>query len=159
MFNTSFQSATSTNYHSITKKSIKTLQSDPEKHYEYLCNLKNTYDYNFIKKLVDYNYHEAYMGNLLHALIYLTGDLVYNDIGEIFGANTSINEELGIKILEKLIEYNTDIYFENYYEETPLQNLKSNSYTKRKNNENFKKKLEKYYIDDLNKGLIESLKI
>ena len=99
------------------------------------------------------------MGNLLHALIYLTGDLVYNDIGEIFGANISINEELGIKILEKLIEYNTDIYFENYYEETPLQNLKSNSYTKRKNNENFKKKLEKYYIDDLNKGLIESLKI
>tara|TARA_B100001996_G_C18386270_1_gene487304 strand:+ start:137 stop:622 length:486 start_codon:yes stop_codon:yes gene_type:complete len=158
MFNTSSQSAISTDYHNTSKMLIETLQSDPEKHYEYLCDLKNKYDCDFIKKLVDCTYHEAYMGNLLHALICLTGDLVCNDGRKIFGVNSSIHEELGIKILEKLIEYNTNIYFKNYYEETPLQNLKSNGYTKRKNNEKFKKKLEKYYIDDLNIELLLKLK-
>ena len=45
------------------------------------------------------------------------------------------------------------LYDKNYYEESPLQNLKSGGYTKRKNNVKFKKKLQEYYIRNLDKEL------
>lgn len=93
------------------------------------------------------------MGNHLHALIYVVGDLVEKPMDAVYGTKTSVSEELGIKILEKFIEYDVDFNSENYYNETPLQNINSNGYTKRKNNNKFKKKLQDYYINNLNKTL------
>ena len=72
---------------------------------------------------------------------------------QIFGTKISVSEDLGIKILDKLVEYNIDLYDENYYKETPLQNLNSDGYTKRKNNLKFKKKLQEYYIRNLDTKL------
>ena len=113
-----------------------------------------------IKKILDCSHYQSYMGNHLHSLIYVVGDLFYEETKEknIFGSKIAVSEDLGIKILDKLVEYNIDLYAENYYNESPLQNLKSDGYSKRKNNLKFKKKLEKYYIDDLNNGLSKSLK-
>ena len=83
-------------------------------------------------------------------LTYVVGDLFYEDSKEkqIFGTKISVSEDLGIKILDKLVEYNIDLYDENYYQETPLQNLNSDGYTKRKNNLKFKKKITRilYFV-------------
>ena len=144
----------------ISENLLTLLLENPEKYYEELCDLKNKYNMDLIKKSLDCSHYQSYMGNHLHSLVYVVGDLFYEETKEknIFGSKISVSEDLGIKILDKLVEYNIDLYAENYYEETPLQNLKSDGYTKRKNNLKFKKKLEKYYIVDLNNGLSKSLK-
>lgn len=137
----------------ISEGLIKLLEKDGEKYYNKLCNLKETYTDENIKKLLNDTHYICYMGNHLHALIYLVGDLVEKPLDDVYGTKSSISEELGIKILEKFIEYNVDFYSENYYNETPLKNINSNGYTKRKNNNKFKKKLQDYYITRLNKTL------
>lgn len=143
----------------ISENLIKLLLENPEKYYEELCDLKNKYTMDIIKKILDCQNYECYMGNHLHALIYVVGDLSDEKSKEknVFGSNTSVSEELGIKILDELVEYNIDLYDENYYEETPLQNLKSNGFTKRKNNLHFKKNLETYYINYLNTELLKNV--
>ena len=144
------------NLKGIFKKSeelIKILEKNGEEYYNELCNLKETYTDENIKKLLDYTHYMCYMGSHLHGLIYLVGDLVEKPLDGVYGTKSSVSEELGIKILEKFIEYDVDFYSENYYNETPLQNLNSNGYTKRKNNNRFKKNLQDYYITRLNKTL------
>lgn len=146
-------------FSTISENLLTLLLKNPEKYYEELCDLKNKYNMDLIKKILNCSHYQSYMGNHLHSLVYVVGDLFYEETKEknIIGSKISVSEDLGIKILDKLVEYNIDLYAENYYQETPLQNLKSDGYTKRKNNLKFKKKLEKYYIDDLNNGLLKSL--
>ena len=145
-------------FSNISENLLTLLLENPEKYYEELCDLKNKYNMDLIKRIIDCQHYQSYMGNHLHSLIYVVGDLFYEEAKkDIFGSQITVSEDLGIKILDKLVEYNIDLYAENYYEESPLQNLKSDGYTKRKNNLKFKKKLEKYYIDDLNNGLLKSL--
>ena len=148
-----------THFSTISENLLTLLLENPEKYYEELCDLKNKYNIDLIKKILNCSHYQSYMGNHLHSLVYVVGDLFYEETKEknIIGSKISVSEDLGIKILDKLVEYNIDLYAENYYQETPLQNLKSDGYTKRKNNLKFKKKLEKYYIDDLNNGLLKSL--
>jgi hypothetical protein len=143
----------------LSKNLLHLLLENSEKYYEELCDLKNKYNMKLIKKIIDCTHYESYMGNHLHSLIYVVGDLFYEESKEkqIFGTKISVSEDLGIKILDKLVEYNIDLYNENYYKETPIQNLKSGGYSKRKNNLKFKKKLEKYYIDDLDNELSKYL--
>ena len=136
-----------------SEKLIKILENDGEEYYKELCNLKEKYTNEEIKKLLNDTHYICYMGNHLHALIYLVGDLVNKPMDGVYGTNSSVSEELGINILEKFIEYDVDFYSENYYNETPLKNLDSNGYTQRKNNNKFKKKLQDYYINNLNKTL------
>ena len=146
-------------FSTISENLLTLLLENSEKYYKELCDLKNKYNMDLIKKILNCSHYQSYMGNHLHSLVYVVGDLFYEETKEknIFGSKISVSEDLGIKILDKLVEYNIDLYAENYYQETPLQNLKSDGYTKRKNNLKFKKKLEKYYIDDLNNGLLKSL--
>ena len=132
---------------------IKTLENDGEEYYKELCNLKEKYTNEEIKKLLNDTHYICYMGNHLHALIYVVGDLVKKPMEGVYGTKTSVSEELGLKILEKFIEYDVNFNSENYYNETPLQNINSDGYTQRKNNNKFKKKLQDYYINNLNKIL------
>ena len=146
---------------SISENLVRILEKNPKEYYEKLCELKDKYDMDIIKKIVDCQHYECYMGHHLHALIYIVGDLYYEDSKQknIYGTKITVSEDIGIKILEKLIEYNIDLYSENYYNETPLQNLSAEGFTRRKNNTQFKKNLQQYYIDDLNKTLpLESVK-
>lgn len=139
-------------YHK-SEKLVQLLENNGEEYYKELCNLKEKYTNEEIKKLLNDTHYICYMGNHLHALIYVVGDLVEKPMDAVYGTKTSVSEELGIKILEKFIEYDVDFNSENYYNETPLQNINSNGYTKRKNNNKFKKKLQDYYINNLNKTL------
>ena len=148
-------------FSTISENLLTLLLENPEKYYEELCDLKNKYNMDLIKKILDCSHYESYMGNHLHSLIYVVGDLYYEESKEkqVFGSKISVSEDLGIKILDKLVEYNIDLYDENYYKESPLQNLKSSGYTKRKNNLKFKKKLQGYYICNLYKELPKKQKI
>ena len=79
-----------------------------------------------IKKIIDCTHYESYIGNHLHSLTYVVGDLFYEDSKEkqIFGTKISVSEDLGIKILDKLVEYNIDLYDENYYKRNPITKFK-----------------------------------
>jgi len=138
----------------ISSIMIDLLEHNPEEYYTYLCNLKNNYSPDYIKEIVDCVDYNCYMGNHLHAIIYVVGDLVNKNIPNgIYGSKISVPEDVGILIIDKLVEYNIDLYNENYYDELPLKNLMSNGHTKRKNNTKFKKILQDHYIRDLNKTL------
>ena len=139
--------------HHKSEKLVQLLENNGEEYYKELCNLKEKYTNEEIKKLLNDTHYISYMGNHLHALIYLVGDLVKKPMDGVYGTKTSVSEELGIKILEKFIEYDMDFNSKNYYNETPLENINSNGYTKRKNNNKFKKELENYYINNVNKTL------
>ena len=139
----------------ISENLVNLLETDPEEYYKNLCDLKNKYDMDAIKEIVDCVHYISYMGHHLHALIYVVGDLFFEESKdtEIYGTKVSVSEDLGIQILKTLIEYNVDLHIKNYYNETPLQNVSSYGYTKRKNNTKFKKKLQEYYIRDLDNEL------
>ena len=103
------------NFNNIFKKSeelIKILENNGEQYYNELCNLKETYTDENIKKLLDNTHYICYMGSHLHALIYLVGDLIEKPLDGIYGTKSSISEDLGIKILEKFIEYDVDFNLE-----------------------------------------------
>ena len=146
-------------YDDESEKLINLLEYDPMKYYIELCNLKKKYTKKEIKKILDMTQYICYMGHHLHALIYVVGDLINNKNTCVYGTKIAVSEDLGIKILEKLIKYNIDLNLKNYYEQTPLQNLyDKETLTARKNNNKFKKKLKDYYIDRLNKNLIKDMK-
>lgn len=146
-------------YDDESEKLINLLEYDPMKYYIELCNLKKKYTKKEIKKILDMTQYICYMGHHLHALIYVVGDLINNKNTRVYGTKIAVSEDLGIKILEKLIKYNIDLNLKNYYEQTPLQNLyDKETLTARKNNNKFKKKLKDYYIDRLNKNLIKDMK-
>ena len=104
----------------ISENLLTLLLENPEKYYEELCDLKNKYNMDLIKRIIDCQHYQSYMGNHLHSLIYVVGDLFYEETKEknIFGSKIAVSEDLGIKILDKLVEYNIDLYAENYYEDT-----------------------------------------
>ena len=118
-------------FSTISENLLTLLLKNPEKYYDELCDLKNKYNMELIKKIIDCTHYESYMGNHLHSLIYVVGDLFYEESKE-KETKISVSEDLGIKILDKLVEYNIDLYSENYYQETPIQNLKSDGYKKKK---------------------------
>ena len=142
------------NYSEKSEELINILENNGKEYYKELCKLKDNYTKEEINKILNNGHYNCYMGHHLHALIYIVGDLVSFPRKGVYGNFNSISNDLGIKILEELVKYNIDLDYKNYYNETPLQNLNSNGYTKRKNNTNFKKKLENYYINRLNKTLI-----
>ena len=110
-------------YHK-SEKLVQLLENNGEEYYKELCNLKETYTNEEIKKLLNDTHYICYMGSHLHALIYVVGDLVEKPMDAVYGTKTSVSEELGIKILEKFIEYDVDFNSENYYNETPFTKYK-----------------------------------
>ena len=77
-------------------------------------------------------------------LSYIVGDLenIPDDNTHFYGKNSVVNEDLGIKILNCLLILGVDPYEKNCYGENVFQSLaSSNSLTKRKNNENFKSRV------------------
>ena len=95
-------------------------------------------------------YHNWYSNHLI-CLYYLVGDLRYVPPQlehNFYGKNTSINENLGIEILNALFSLDIDIYDSNYYEENIMDIIKNDEnenyvLTSRINNKNFIEKLKK----------------
>ena len=130
----------------ISSIMIDLLEHNPEKYYTYLCNLKNKYSKDYIKEIVDSCEYRTWFSNHLQTLIYVVGDLTTVTQYSFFGKNTVINEDIGIKIFNILIEYNVNIYFKDYYNSTAFDIINQmNSITYRTNNFNLKKNLFDLY--------------
>ena len=110
----------------IAENLVELLESDYILYYEKLCDLENVYDKNIIKFIVNHTSYNSYFGNQLHALIYVTGDLKEKPSQQhmnFYGSQTYVPEEFSIKILDKLLIYNIDLYQINYYNENVLENI------------------------------------
>lgn len=146
-------------YIKISENLLDLLENNYIKYYDTLCNLKDTYDTDTIKKIVDYDAYRTYFGNHLHSLIYLTGDLKElppDNATNFYGYNSVIPEDFAIKIFNKLLEYNVNVYQLNYYNQNPLQNIMCDScLTQRINNNKLKKLIKNKYIRDLDITLIK----
>ena len=139
---------------------INLLETNGTKYYKTLCKLHKNYSNEEIKKILNYTHYTCYYGHQLHGLIDVVGNLVnYPTIG-VYGNNISVSEDLGIKILDEFIKYEIDLDLKDYYNRTPLQNLMNTTkLTARKNNKRFKKKMQDYYINRLNKTLVKKISI
>ena len=142
----------------ISEELFDLLENNYIAYYNTLCDLELQFDKLTIKKIIDNSVYRTYFGNQLHALIYLTGDLenAHSEKYNIYGATTVIPDKFAIKIFNKLLEYNIDIYQKNYYKQTPLQNINCNScYSYRVNNIKLKNIIKNKYISNLNLSLIK----
>ena len=71
-----------THFSTISENLLTLLLENPEKYYEELCDLKNKYNMDLIKKFLNCSHYQSYMGNHLHSLVYVVGDLFYEDSSE-----------------------------------------------------------------------------
>ena len=127
------------------------LEENPNEYYRQICELnQNKQDISHILNSTEYN---AWYGTDLHCLFYLVGDLQpkYDRDGNecviFYGYGHSISNELGIKILKELIIGGVDINMKDYYEETVKDKLNGNGLSTRINNINFKKEIQKLYLN------------
>lgn len=95
--------------------------------------------------LRDTRQKNTYYSPGLIQLFYLVGDLVNTGVA-VFGYETSIPQELGIQILDALMEYQPDTSIQNYYSEDLRQLVyhEEPSYTQRRNNQDFVQALKGY---------------
>jgi len=138
-------------FQNITSEMFTLLEDNPLEYYNKLCKFQNMYDENEIKQIINGCEYRTWYSNHLQALTYVVGELYespeYSQIEQkaFYGVSTNIDEELGIKILNKLVEYNVDLYNKNYYDQIALEIINNDGISKRINNEKFKKKLYEVY--------------
>lgn len=121
------------------------LEKSPNLYYSLLC---KAYDQNIDIKLYinDKTCYHNWYSNHVFCLLYCVGDLITISPNSFYGMNTSISEDLGIKILDKLIELGVNIHTTNTYNCTIMDIINTKQpLTERKNNEKFIKKLIHYY--------------
>ena len=56
-------------FSTISENLLTLLLENPEKYYEELCDLKNKYNMDLIKKILNCSHYQSYMGNHLHSLV------------------------------------------------------------------------------------------
>ena len=125
------------------------LEQNPEEFYRQICESnQNNQDISHILNSTEYN---AWYGTHLHCLFYLVGDLEPkydeddNECTAFYGYGFSIDNELGIKILNELIIGGVDINITDYYNDTVKDKLNSKLLSTRINNTNFITEIEKLY--------------
>jgi hypothetical protein len=129
--------------------SINLLEKTPEEYYRQIYNL-NIFNEN-ISDILNTQEYKSWYGTHLHCLYHLVGELepTYDEnnclVTGFYGADYSINNELGIKILKEMVKGGANINIEDYYNDTVKDKLDNNGLTKRLNNQNFKLEIEKLY--------------
>lgn len=105
----------------ISRNLLDILEIHPTIYYYQLCQLEEKYTPQHILKIInDTSYNKVYHGNHLHALVYITG-LKKNELdSSTYGHNSFVFQKLAIQILDKLIEYNVDLYGINIEDKIPL---------------------------------------
>ena len=121
------------------------LEQEPETYLQHLeyC-IHNNID---VTSIINSKVYSTWYSNHLTCLAYLVGDLVntesFNNSNIIFyGKYSSIDDNLGVEILKKLLILGIDINSKNYYGHTVFDSLQhSYSISARSNNSLFKKYL------------------
>ena len=122
------------------------LEKCPEQYYRILCKAAES-NYDLRQYINDTSYYNSWYSNHIFCLSYCVGDLKYIPEKDsiFYGKNISIDQNLGIKILDKLIELDANIYATNYYKKNIIDEINNSGLTKRTNNERFIKKLKEYF--------------
>ncbi len=143
-------------YLNINKKLLNLLLDDPLEYYNKLEYYKNKFGEDFIKKIINISTYEIYCGNHLHALVMITGNLVFDlpESKNIWGSNKSLDDSFASKISKRLLDYGIDYTKVDYYDRTPYQNISlKDNFSARYNNKILKKTILQFLINDLNKTL------
>ena len=141
-------------YLTINQKLLILLLENPLEYYNKLEYYKNTYGDDFIKKIINISTYEIYCGNHLHALVMITGKLIFDipDYKKIWGINKSLDDSFASKICKRLLDYGINYSQVDYYDRTPYQNiLLKDNYSSRYDNKTLKKTIQQFIINDLNK--------
>jgi len=126
------------------------LENNPQQYLEILNNcINNKTD---VSEQINSKEYDTWYSNHLSCLSYLVGDLKKSEHDEngspleFYGYNTSISNDLGIEIMNCLIDLGIDKYDKNYYDETVFDSIKhdNNYLCSRINNEEFKRELNSY---------------
>lgn len=134
------------NYNDISDSLLLKLIHTPTVYYYELCNLQNIYSLEIIKEIINSGNNTINNGNHLHALVYVTGQLINNDFSEHFyGSESYIFENLAIHILDELIKYDINLFHLDSNNKTPLDYLFHNTKYSRKKNKKFIKYIKTYY--------------
>ena len=122
------------------------LQNNPEQYYRILCKAYES-NYDLRQYINDTSYYHTWYSNHIFCLTYCVGDLKYipESDSKFYGKHTRIEENLGIKILDKLIELDANLYSKDYYNATIIESINKGGITKRTNNKRFIRKLVNYY--------------
>ena len=102
---------TNKDYQYVNNDLLDILLIDPAKYYEKLQYFKDMFGLEFINKVINMSPYEIYCGNHLHALVMITGNLVYSTSDEkktIWGINKSLSDSVALKICRRLLEYGVD---------------------------------------------------
>ena len=94
------------------------LEKKPESFLEYIKNPKNKGQ--ILKWVNDITTYETWYSPGLSQLLYLVGDMADHIQSKKFfyGCDTTISEEIGIKIFDILIELKPNLDLKNYYQKT-----------------------------------------
>jgi len=108
-------------------------------------------DIKIAEKICNSNCYNSWFGNIGHCLIYITGELLpikdrFNkQVDGFYGCNQNINEIFGMNLFNLLIRCNLNLDFKDYYGRTIKDLFYTESFTKRINNDKFKKLVLLYY--------------
>ena len=110
---------------------FKLTEKYPQQYYRILCKAVES-NYDLRQYINDTSYYHSWYSNHIFCLSYCVGNLKYvpETDSTFYGKNTYIDENFGIKILDKLIELDANLYSKNYYNDTIIESIYKAGLTK-----------------------------
>ena len=127
------------------------LEKNAQRYFDALNCLSNQYPVEVIRGILNQSIEESWFSNHVLALALLVGKLINNDPDRSFGyygceLKDGISEELGIKILDKMMSLGVDLWDLNYYDNSIITTLNDSELLGgRCCNDHFKAKVREYY--------------
>lgn len=127
------------------------LEKNPQRYFDVLNYLSNQYPVEVIRGILNQSIEESWFSNHVLALALLVGKLANNDPDRSFGyygceLKDGIPEELGIKILDKMMSLGVDLWALNYYDDSIITVINNCELLgARCCNDHFKTKVREYY--------------
>ena len=128
------------------------LEKNPQRYFDALNCLSNQYPVEVIREILNQSIEDSWFSNHVLALALLVGKLINNDSDRPFGCfygselKDGISEELGIKILDKMMSLGVDLWALNYYDDSIITVINNGELLGgRCCNDHFKAKVREYY--------------
>ena len=141
----------------VTDLSIELMERDPESYWELLCYFSGPYSHipsNVLKQWLNEKPDTSWNSNHAFCVSLLVGKM-NSEALESFGESSDsyyggrltqgIDEDFGIKLLDKIIECGGDITAKNYYDDNIVEQIDGSNRFKRTGNEKFKEHLKEVY--------------
>lgn len=127
------------------------LEKNAQRYFDALNCLSNQYPVEVIRGILNQSIEDSWFSNHVLALALLVGKIPNYEQGRSFGyygceLKDGISEELGIKILDKMMSLGVDLWDLNYYDNSIITTLNDSELLGgRCCNDHFKAKVREYY--------------